>query len=276
MTIPRLYLPHPLETGVVCSAAADQARYLKTVLRMKEGDPLLIFNGTDWEYEAVIRQQTAEGTELEITGRRKLPEAGIHVTLCQAVPKADKMDAIIRHATELGAERILPFIAERTVPRWRLEQLPRKRARWQKIAVEASRQCGRSDIPEIGEIMTFERMLRDVPESGLRLIPWEEETMTGIREVLRDPARAEMKEFILAIGPEGGFSAEEIDQARRRVSCPSALESGFFAWRRHRLRSSPSSSMKWAAAKRQHRHEMKRGTGRGWRPRRRQVIVHPG
>ena len=215
MTIPRLYLPHPLETGAVCFAAADQARYLKTVLRMKEGDPLLIFNGTDWEYEAVIRRQTAEGMELEITGRQRLPAAEIHVTLCQAVPKADKMDGIIRHATELGAERIVPFLAERSVPRWRPEQLPRKRERWQKIAVEASRQCGRSDIPEIGEIVTFERMLHDVPESGLRLIPWEEETTTGIREVLRDPARAGVKEFVLAIGPEGGFSAGEIEQARR-------------------------------------------------------------
>lgn len=148
MTIPRLYLPHPLETGVVCSAAADQARYLKTVLRMKEGDLLLIFNGTGWEYEAVIRRRTAEGMELEITGRHRLPAAEIHVTLCQAVPKAEKMDGIIRHATELGTEWIVPFLAERSVPRWRPEQLPRKRERWQKIAVEASRQCGRSDVPD--------------------------------------------------------------------------------------------------------------------------------
>ena len=223
MTIPRLYLPRPLETGAVCSAAADQARYLKTVLRMKEGDPLLIFNGTDWEYEAVIRRQTAEGMELEITGRQRLPAAEIHVTLCQAVPKAEKMDGIIRHATELGAERIVPFLAERSVPRWRPEQLPRKRERWQKIAVEASRQCGRSDIPEVGEIVTFERMLRDVPESGLRLIPWEEETTMGIREVLRDPNRAGMTEVVLVIGPEGGFSAEEIDQARRAGFLPVSL-----------------------------------------------------
>jgi 16S rRNA (uracil1498-N3)-methyltransferase len=215
VTIPRLYLPRPLETGAVCAASADQARYLKTVLRSKEGDPLLIFNGTDWEYKAVIRRRTAEGMELEITGRQRLPAAEIHVTLCQAVPKAEKMDGIIRHATELGVERIVPFLAERSVPRWQSEQLPRKRGRWQKIAVEASRQCGRPDIPEIGEIVTFEQMLRDVPESGLRLIPWEEETKTGIREILRDPARSGMKEFVLVIGPEGGFSAGEIELARQ-------------------------------------------------------------
>ena len=215
MTTPRIYLPRLVETGAVCAVAADQARYLRTVLRMKEGDPLLIFNGTDWEYEAVIGRQTAETTELEITGRRALPPSRIHVTLCQAVPKGEKMEGIIRHSTELGVERIIPFIAERSVPRWRPEQLPRKRERWQKIAIDASRQCGRTDVPEVGEIVTFEKMLRGIPEGGLRLIPWEEETATGLRDILRDPARAGVTEFVLAIGPEGGFSVGEIDQARQ-------------------------------------------------------------
>jgi 16S rRNA (uracil1498-N3)-methyltransferase len=213
VTIPRLYLPRPLEQGAFYAAAADQARYMKTVLRMKEGDPVLIFNGTGREYEAVIRRQTAEGVELEVTGSRVLPSAGIHITLCQAIPKAEKMDGIIRHATELGAERIIPFFAERSVPRWRPEQLSRKRERWEKIAIEASRQCGRSDITEIGEIVTFERMLHDVPENSLRLIPWEGETTRGIREVLRDPARDGIRDFTLVIGPEGGFSMEEIEGA---------------------------------------------------------------
>lgn len=215
MTTPRIYLPRLLETGTICAAAPDQARYLRTVLRMKEGDPLLIFNGTDWEYEAVIRSQNAEGTELEITGRKRLPASGIHVTLCQAIPKAEKMEGIIRHATELGVERIIPFLAERSVPRWRPEQLPHKRERWQKIAVDAARQSGRTDIPEVGEIVSFERMVQTAPECGLRLIPWEEESATGLRDILHDPARAGVTEFSLAIGPEGGFSVGEVDRARQ-------------------------------------------------------------
>lgn len=215
MTIPRIYLPHTIDIGGECKVTADQARYLTTVLRMKQGDPLRVFNGTGWEYMAVIRRQTAEGMELAITEQYAMPAADIHITLCQAIPKAEKLDGIIRHATELGVERIVPFFAERSVPRWAQERLLGKRQRWQKIAAEASRQCGRSDIPEIGEIVTFERMLHAVPEGGLRLIPWEEETTTGIGAVLRDPARSGIKEFTLVIGPEGGFSAEEIQQATR-------------------------------------------------------------
>jgi 16S rRNA (uracil1498-N3)-methyltransferase len=218
VTIPRLYLPRPLDTGAVCAATADQARYVKTVLRMREGDPLLTFDGMGWEYDAVIRRLMADEMALEITGRRKLPEAEIHVTLCQAVPKTEKMDGIIRHATELGAERIVPFLAERSVPRWRPEQLPRKRERWQKIAVEASRQCGRPDIPEIGEIVTFERMLRDVPESGLRLIPWEEETKTGLPvEVLGirpgDRPGGGVQRGRNRTGPAGGLSPRQPGEA---------------------------------------------------------------
>jgi len=215
VTLPRLYLPRTLEKGDLCLATADQARYLKTVLRLREGDPVLIFNGTGREYDAIIRRHTAERVELEVTGSRFHEADRIRVTLCQAVPKVEKMDGIIRRATELGVARIIPFFAERSVPRWRPEQYPHKQERWQKIAVEASRQCGRTDIAKISEILTFEQMLSAVPESGLRLIPWEEETVRGIREVLRDPDRNNPTEFTVVIGPEGGFSVDEIEKARK-------------------------------------------------------------
>ena len=124
VTIPRLYLPRPLETGAVCAAAADQARYLKTVLRMREGDPLLIFNGTGWEYEAVIRRQTAEGMELEITGRRRLPAAGIHDHPLPGRPQGGKdgRDHPARDGTGRGADHPLlrgavrPPLAAGTAP----------------------------------------------------------------------------------------------------------------------------------------------------------------
>jgi 16S rRNA (uracil1498-N3)-methyltransferase len=199
--------------GDVCAVAADQARYLRTVLRMREGDPLMVFNSSGREYEAAIRQATAEGTTLIITGARNVIEGPIEITLCQAIPKAEKMEAIIRHATELGAGRIIPFFAKRSVPRWPAEKSPWKRARWQKIAVEASRQCGRADIPEIGEIVTFEQMLLSARPEGINLIFWEKETARGIREILRDPRRTGIMSFLLVIGPEGGFEKGEIDLA---------------------------------------------------------------
>jgi 16S rRNA (uracil1498-N3)-methyltransferase len=199
--------------GGVRTADTDQTRYLATVLRLAEGDPLLVFNGTGWEYQAAVGPRTPQGLTLTISGKSPLPPAAIEITLCQGLPKADKMDGIVRRATELGVARIVPFFAERSVPRWQPEQFPKKKERWQKIAVEASRQCGRPDIPEIGDIVTFERMIKEVPEGALRLIPWEEERKTGIAEVLRDPAVAAVRAFVLVIGPEGGFGPGEIEAA---------------------------------------------------------------
>lgn len=215
MTHPRLYIPRPIEVGDVLAAAEEQVRYLKTVLRMGTGDPLVVFNGTSWEYDAVIRRVSSEGMDLEITQKRPIPPREIEITLCQAIPKAEKMDAIIRHATELGIGRIIPFFAERSVPRWPEAKSPQKRARWQKIAIEACRQSGRADIPEIGDVTTFPGMLRACPPEGLRLIFWEEESARGIGEVLRGPGQGEMKSFIGVIGPEGGFEKDEVALARQ-------------------------------------------------------------
>lgn len=194
------------------AATAHQARYLETVLRMREGDALSVFNGTAWEYDAVLRR-TEEGVALEIGDRRPVPACGIDITLCQAIPKADKMEAIIRHATELGAGRIVPFFAERSVPRWSAAQSERKRERWQKIAIEAARQCGRTDIPEIAEVAAFSQMLQAVRSEDLNLICWEEESAMGIREVLRAPGREGITSFLVVIGPEGGFDGDEVAQA---------------------------------------------------------------
>jgi 16S rRNA (uracil1498-N3)-methyltransferase len=212
VSIPRIYLPHPIETGNVFTATAQQARYLETVLRMRAGDPLIAFNGTAWEYKAAVRQ-SADGLALEINGKRPVSADEIEITLCQAIPKAEKMEAIIRHATELGAGRIIPFYAKRSIPRWPTVKSPQKRERWQRIAVEASRQCGRIDIPEIGEIASFTEMLCSGQPGGLNLICWEEESVRGIREVLRDPMYAGTKKFLVIIGPEGGFDKDEIAQA---------------------------------------------------------------
>lgn len=216
MSVTRIYLPSIGENLAPCKLTSDQVRYLTTVLRKKQGDLLRIFDGKGWEYDAIIRRLTTEGIDLEITDRYAEPVAEIHITLCQALPKGDKLDGIIRHATELGAERIIPFFAERSVPHPEPGRFPRKRQRWQKIAIDASRQCGRSDIPEIGEIMTFESMMRSVPENGLRLIPWEAERTTQLRTVLQNAAKSNTKEFIVVIGPEGGFTAEEIEQAGQK------------------------------------------------------------
>ena len=242
MTATRLYLPISLQKGDVCRTTADQSRYLGAVLRMKEGSHVIVFNGAGTEYETVIKRYAGDGVELEILEKRELPVANISLTLCQAIPKAEKMDGIIRHATELGINRIIPFLSARSIPRpdsspssrrAKIENHNEKTSvhkleRWRKIAIEACRQSGRSDIPEVTDIMAFNDMLSYISRDGLRLIPWEEETNLSLRDIFRQQSlpsssqnsvtrndeKTETKTITLAIGPEGGFSTEEIEAAR--------------------------------------------------------------
>jgi 16S rRNA (uracil1498-N3)-methyltransferase len=214
VTLPRIYLPRPLRTGDLVAATPDQARYLLTVLRLGAGDPLRVFDGANGEYEARIRPRTPEAIDLEIGGRRPAPAAAAApVTLYQAIPKADKMDLIIRQATELGVGRIIPFFAERSVPRWPAEKSPLKRARWQKIAVEACRQCGRSDVPEIGAVVSLAEAIASPLPAALNLLLWEGEVALGLRECLRGPQYRGRTSFSLLIGPEGGFQWGEVERA---------------------------------------------------------------
>ena len=214
MTIPRIYFPRPLSPGDRYPADVPLARYLGSVLRMRDGDPLLVFNGGPQEYDAIL-QSRPDGIMLAITDSRPVIADGIVTTLCQAIPKADRMEAIIRHAVELGADRVIPFFAARSVPRWSEEKSPQKRSRWQKIAIEACRQCGRADLPEISEVASFATMLEAARPEALNLILWEEERGRGIRETLRDQSHAGIRNFLVIIGPEGGFSEPEVQEAKR-------------------------------------------------------------
>ncbi len=250
MTTTRLYLPVFLQKGDVCRTTADQSHYLGAVLRMEEGDRLVVFNGAGAEYETVIRRYAEDGADLEILEKREIPFTDVSVTLCQAIPKAEKMDGIIRHATELGVNRIIPFFAARSIPRWdsspasagarvlhKEKPAFRKLERWRRIAVEACRQSGRADIPEITDILTFAEMLSSLPAESLGFIPWEEETEVTLRAILRKRRLIATKQdyistndegvptkmITLAIGPEGGFSVEEINQARRAGFIPVTL-----------------------------------------------------
>lgn len=215
MVVPRIYHPQDLEEGITIQLEEDYRVYLRDVLRLSEGDELTLFDGVGHEYRAVIRRFTPAIVHLEVIMKEdiKLPET--RITLAQSLPKGEKMKFIIQKTTELGASRIIPFISSRSIPRLTGDRAAGKAARWRKIAVEASRQCGRADVPEVNEIASFGEMLRAVDEDALRIILWEGEERQGLREILIDERHARADSFCVAVGPEGGFSWEEIEQARR-------------------------------------------------------------
>jgi 16S rRNA (uracil1498-N3)-methyltransferase len=215
VAIPRIYNPRTLSEGAPADLGEEYCAYLRDVLRLKEGDNLTLFDGLGHEYTAVIRGFSSGGVQLKVItkGEIRLPET--RITLAQSLPKGSKMEFIIQKATELGVSRIVPFISSRSIPRLTGDRAAGKAARWRKIAVEASRQCGRGDVPEVGEIVSFDEMLRSADGDVLRIILWEGEAQRGIREILTDERHAGANGFCIVIGPEGGFSWKEIEKARQ-------------------------------------------------------------
>jgi 16S rRNA (uracil1498-N3)-methyltransferase len=213
LTVPRIFFPGSVREGELCELGEQTLRYIKSVLRMKKGESLILFDGAGWEYEAVIKTFLDDRVSIEVLKKNRIPEKAVKISLFQALPKATKMDFIVQKATELGADRIISFQSTRTVPRLSQDKARGKISRWRSIAQEASRQCGRADIPEIKGIVSFEEMLACSEGQSLKIIFWEEESKRNIKEILRDEKYAEANDISVVIGPEGGFAREEIERA---------------------------------------------------------------
>lgn len=211
---PRFFITPDAVRGPQIIMTGDDLRHIRTVLRKQPGDLLILLDGKGKEYTARIvgmeRTEIIAEVVSEITR-----EAAPHpiITLCQGLPKADKMDWIVQKATELGVANIVPLITERTIVKIKDEE--KRVSRWQKIAREAAMQSNRVDMPAIGRIVSFNDFLRTQdPEPGtLLLLPWEEGTVP-IKDILRGTSG--IKKIIVLIGPEGGFSEAEAEAARTR------------------------------------------------------------
>ncbi|MGZ3580780.1 MAG: 16S rRNA (uracil(1498)-N(3))-methyltransferase [Syntrophales bacterium] len=214
--MPRIYFPGIRGKGEIFDLGGDNLRYVKSVLRMKKGDQLVLFDGAGWEHVAVIKNFSADGINLEVIGKNRIQDESPRITLLQALPKANKMDSIVRKATELGAHTIIPFRSARSIPQLTTEKARARVSRWRSIATEAARQCGRADIPGINDVLSIEEMPASAEEGTLKIIFWEEESERGIKQILRDKRYEGTRDITVMIGPEGGFSREEVASAVKR------------------------------------------------------------
>ncbi len=192
------------------------------VLRMKTGDQLELLDGTGKIYTAKICSIKKDKVICKTLSLRVEEfESKIKVTLAQCLPKAKKMDLIIQKCTELGAHKIIPALSERSVSKG--EKLPR----WRKIAKEAAEQSGRSIIPEIAPLTSFEQVLKLKSEFDLALIPWELEREKSLKKTLTTHLPAgkagQPIHLLILIGPEGGFSRKEIELANSAGFTPVSL-----------------------------------------------------
>lgn len=188
----------------------EDVKHIKNVLRLKVGDKITICDGETTDYLTEI--QEIESNQIIgsiICKGRSEGESPIDVVLYQGLPKSSKMDLIIQKATELGIKKIVPVVTERTVVKIENQNKEKKKLeRWNKIALEASKQSKRGQIPEVGNIISFDNMLKEIKEDFV-IVPYENERKIGAKETLKE---YNGKKISIVIGPEGGFESSEIDK----------------------------------------------------------------
>ena len=195
--------------------AGAEAHHLRDVLRLKPGDRLKLFDGTGYEYDAVIQALSASKAELVIAGKRRVTtESPLHLVVAQAFLKEKKMDKILPPLCELGMTQWIPFFSERSVPCPDEKRLAGRMERWEKIVRASFKQCGRSMLPKLTAPVSFGEMLKLGQHCELKYIFWEEQSPANPQKGLGAPHPV-VSGIMIVLGPEGGFSRQEVEKANR-------------------------------------------------------------
>jgi 16S rRNA (uracil1498-N3)-methyltransferase len=205
----------------------DESRHLARVLRLRPGDTVLAADGSGGEYTVRLETVGDEATGTVVGVGTSEHESPVRITLLQSVPKGDKMESIVRATTELGVARIVPVLTARTIvtldaARWR-----DRARRWQRVAKEAAKQCGRALVPPVDVPRPLREALELRGDADLRLCLWEEARGAaggqggGKARLLGTTLAASLPPTLpagsrvgLLIGPEGGLALGEVEAAR--------------------------------------------------------------
>ncbi|MEQ8603025.1 MAG: 16S rRNA (uracil(1498)-N(3))-methyltransferase [Marivibrio sp.] len=205
----RLFVEQDLNAGAVVGASADQAHYLRSVLRMKGGEPVLLFNGRDGEWSARIDGLGKGWASLKVLEKRRDQTASPDLWLLFAPIKRARHDFLIQKATELGCARISPVLTRRT----QVERVKDERLRAN--AIEAAEQCERLEAPQVDAPRKLQDWLDAWPADRRLLVAAESGDAPPLAEALAAEPDPDRPRWALLIGPEGGFAQDELESLRQ-------------------------------------------------------------
>lgn len=205
MRIPRIYHAQPLKGQAKVGLSPAAAKHLSTVLRLKTGARIVLFDGSGFEFEAVL-EKADKRHALAIISRMHGPavESPLRVTLAQAVSRGERMDYTLQKAVELGVASIIPVLTERSVVRLDENSALRKQQHWQQVVISACEQSGRVHVPQVQLPVTLYTFLATQQQSSLKLLLDPQEDMTV--SLLPKPPN---NDVLLLVGPEGGLDEAE-------------------------------------------------------------------
>jgi 16S rRNA (uracil1498-N3)-methyltransferase len=216
MAAPRFLGSAPDAQSHLVTLADDEAHHARRVLRLGRGDTVRVFDGLGHEWEGTIHESAARSVTVAVARAVDVvPEPAVEVTLAVGVLKGDQMDTVVRESTALGVSVIVPLVSSRVVAPSRA-RTEAAHARWRRVAVQSAKQCGRAVVPTLGAPAKFADVLTDA-SYDVRIMLAEPGTGAGTTD---DPAPAKPTEgpsarprAVLLVGPEGGWSADEVGLA---------------------------------------------------------------
>ena len=200
--------------------AGEEAHHLRTVLRGKVGQVVGLFDGCGHTAEAEVVALDRHTARVRVVQAAEEARSGLELVLLQGVPREQKMDLVVQKATELGVSRILPVRADHAVMQVRDDNGESKRERWQRIALNAAKQCGAAWLPEIGPARALEDWLAHLGGAVTLLHCSLEADASPLRETLHGLRASPPRALGVLVGPEGDFSARERALARNAGARP--------------------------------------------------------
>lgn len=205
-SISRYFLPASQWKDAQLTLTGDEAHHCTRVLRSKLGETVEVFDGEGESAQGEIISLRKDKVEISLISTPLLSNRPSEIHLAQAIPKGGNMELIVQKAVELGITSIQPLITEHTIVR--TEQMEKKVAKWQKIALEACKQCGQNFLPTIRPAQKFNQWIETEQKSDLNLVAALLPTSIPLAEVFSEKP----KSASFLIGPEGDFSDAEYSQ----------------------------------------------------------------
>lgn len=214
--MPRFFLPKSNISNGYALFEGDDALHISRSLRMRPGEEITVCDMQKKVYICVLEEFTSNTVRARILSEADSDtEPYSYIKLFQALPKSDKLDTIIQKSVESGASEIIPFESSRCVAKIEPSKEERKLERWNRIALEAAKQCGRGSIPAVKHSLSFDDMLSEAGKCELKLFFYEGDDTLSIRTLLEEKYKsAHPSDISIVIGAEGGFSPVEVEKAK--------------------------------------------------------------
>ena len=205
MRLTRSWIETPLAVGQTLSLPEEVANHLVRVMRLREGDTCVLFNGDGHDYSATVVETSKRDARVRVDGATAVDnESPLRITLLQGIARGEKMDLILQKATELGVTAIVPVNAERTEVKLDAARAEKRLAHWRSVVVSACGQSGRARVPAVAAPQSLQAAAQNAAADALKL------TLDPLGDHrLATLTRAPAGGVVIAIGPEGGWSPRD-------------------------------------------------------------------